>query len=192
MTVNETYTCNKVALFFGSFNPIHVGHIAISKYVRDNCRVHSVRLIVSPQNPIKSKNNVSARKRLEAAREAVAKNGLDIEVSDVEFHLRKPLYTIRTLRYLRKNEPQFDHVLVIGADNLAIIENWYRWKEILDEFEIWVYPREGFNLVELCDKYKIVSNSSKITPLDAPLYNISSTFIRESEAKGEDMSRWKV
>ncbi len=76
-------------------------------------------------------------------------------------------------------------ILIIGADNLSIIEKWHKWKELLEEYEIWVYPRDGFDLQSLCDKYKV-------TPIDAPMINISSTHIREEESSGHDRSAYRV
>lgn len=180
------------AHFFGSFNPLHKGHLAILRFVCENCDADKVSLVVSPQNPLKGENEASAYARLEAAKEVIAKSGLDVEVSDVEFHLERPLYTINTLRYLRREEPEYDHILIMGGDNLAIIENWYQWRELIDEFEIWVYPRIGSDAEELCRKYNSISNLKKIYLLDAELHNISSTAIREGLKAGKDVSMWTL
>lgn len=183
---------SKVALFFGSFNPIHKGHYAILKYLCNCGYFESVRIIVSPQNPLKSPLSTSKEERLKEVSEAIARCGLNVEISDVEFHIRRPLYTIKTLRYLRIHEPENEHILIIGSDNLAILDKWHKWEELINEFEIWVYPRDGFDSQALCDKYNEISSLKKIRLIDSQLCNISSTMIREGEAKGEDMSKLKL
>ena len=189
----------RCALYFGSFNPLHKGHIAIARYVLENCDVDCVRLILSPHNPLKKGDELQdARQRLLALQKSVEKFnrawrkekcGTDeefskrLEASDIEFHLPKPLYTYNTLKYLREREPETEFVLVIGADNLAIIENWYRGTDLLREFPVWVYPRKGFDTTLLCQKYGV-------TCLDAPLKDISSTMIREGIASGRNMDEY--
>ena len=182
----------KVALFFGSFNPIHVGHYEIMRYILEHCDADEVRLIVTPRNPVGKKDLADATERLVAAREAIAKSGLKVLVSDVEFHLDEPTYTIKTLEYLDRTEPLYEHVLVIGADNLAILDKWYRYQDLIDRYEIWVYPRIGYELEQLCDKYNEVSSLKKILPLVGDLHNVSSTEIREGEKAGKDMSHLRI
>lgn len=182
----------RVALFFGSFNPIHNGHLAILRYLCLESNADEVRIVVSPESPFKAGNSLTADERLENVRKVIAASGLEVTVSDVEFHLEPPLYTINTLRYLQKSEPDCTHIMVIGGDNLASLERWKCGPEILEEFPVWVYPRPGYDsealLKELKGRYrlrgvKILSN--------AKLYDISSTMIREGEAKGLDMSGYK-
>ena len=96
-----------------------------------------------------------------------------------------PLYTINTLRKFRDLEPSEEFVLIIGADNMSIIEKWHDWQDLLSEFEVWVYPRTGYDAIELCKKYGAHF-------IDAPLIDISSTEIRENESKGVDMSKFRV
>lgn len=178
----------RVALFFGSFNPIHIGHYEIMRYIIEHCDAQEVRLIVTPRNPFGKKDLADAGERLVAARAAIAKSGLNVLVSDVEFHLPEPTYTIQTLEYLDRSEPQCEHILVIGADNLASLDRWYRYQDLIDNYEIWVYPRIGFELEALCDRYNAVSGLKKIMPLVGELHNVSSTEIREGEKAGRDMS----
>ncbi|MCK9628828.1 MAG: nicotinate (nicotinamide) nucleotide adenylyltransferase [Bacteroidales bacterium] len=185
----------RVALYFGSFNPMHTGHLAICKYIACREEIDELRLIVSPSNPLKDAiNETSGNQRLEHVKKVaseldcqIRQNGsrCKINVSDIEFHLPKPHYTIGTLRAISSGEPDKTFILIIGADNLSIIEKWHKWKELLEEYEIWVYPRDGFDLQSLCDKYKV-------TPIDAPMINISSTQIREEESSGHDMSAYRV
>ena len=107
-----------------------------------------------------------------------------LEISTIEFNLPRPNYTYNTLQYLKKLEPQNTFLLVMGADNLAVIEKWHKGLEILQEFEVLVYPRTGFDTMALCKKYGATYHN-------APLNNISSTMIREGEKSGRDMSNFR-
>jgi len=176
----------RVALYFGSFNPFHIGHLAICNYLKDQTDVDEVRLVVTLQNPLKENfQNNSGISRLEHVREVISKMGSKFVVSNIEFLLPKPLYTINTLRKFSELEPENTFILVVGADNLAIIEKWNSWTELLEEYEVWVYPRKGFNGEDLCKRYGV-------RLLDAPIFDVSSTQIREGEAQGEDLSSLKV
>lgn len=204
------------ALFFGSFNPLHYGHIAIARYLLTECSADQVRLILSPKNPLKDAGVLSdPEERLRALREAVSALSAQLEessaaesaamdepacrtvpadrpedtqciggricVSDIEFHLSPPLYTINTLRHLRETEPGNRHILVIGADNIAILEEWHDWRSLIREFEIWVYPRTGTDAPPLCRLYNSLPGTLGIRFLaEAPLYDISSTQIRKN------------
>ncbi|MEA5006244.1 MAG: nicotinate (nicotinamide) nucleotide adenylyltransferase [Rikenellaceae bacterium] len=185
----------RVALYFGSFNPMHTGHLAICQYITGKEDIDELRLVVSPVNPLKDTlNEANGNQRLKHVKYVAA--GIDcqvrqngsrckISVSDIEFHLPKPHYTIDTLRVISSREPDNTFILIIGADNLSIIEKWNRWVELLKEYEIWVYPRSGYDLLSLCNKYQV-------KPIDAPMIDISSTQIREEEISGRDMSAYKV
>ena len=165
----------KTALYFGSFNPMHLGHITICRYLLNNSGIDRLRLIVSPGNPLKNPENFkNAKQRLFNAEKIIKEQfpNDNIVVSDIEFHIEPPLYTINTIRKIKENEPDKQFVLVIGSDNLAIIEKWHKWQELLSETEIWVYPRKGSDGAELCKKYGC-------RYLNAPLIDISSTEIRK-------------
>ena len=181
----------RIALFFGSFNPIHKGHYAIAKYLVERTDADEVRLIVTPRNPLGKKDLADARQRLETVREVMARTALDVTVSDVEFHLPEPNYTLRTLEYLDEEEPGCQHILVIGADNLANLERWYGYQTLIDRYEIWVYPRSGFPMEEFCARHNARSAQPRIRPLSGDLHNLSSTEIREGEKAGFDMSGLK-
>ena len=173
----------KVALLFGSFNPIHEGHLAILRYLVERTDADQVRLVVSPESPFKEGRGLldNAAERLEAARAAVAAAGLSVDVSDVEFHLPAPRYTINTLRHLQKEEPENEFILVMGGDNIGSIERWYHGDEILRDFEIWVYPRPGYDASADCVRISETMRCKGITLFeDAPQNDISSTRIRES------------
>ena len=126
-----------MALYFGTFNPMHAGHLAILNYLRRK-GFAEVRMVVSPESPFKIGSNDSAESRLAAVRQKVAQHCPDVVVSDVEFNLPKPNYTINTLRHLQKAEPGTDFVIAMGADNIACIEGWREWETIVKDFEIWV------------------------------------------------------
>jgi nicotinate-nucleotide adenylyltransferase len=177
-----------VALYFGSFDPLHIGHISICRYLLKTTGIDQLRLVVSPKNPLKEISGISdATQRLENVRSAVkrARLGRRVSVSDVEYQMDPPLYTINTLRKLQSDETENRFILVIGADNLAIIEKWHKWRELLQDFNVWVYPRHGFDTDALCLKYGC-------QVLRAPMIEISSTQIREAEQRGVDMSGFKA
>ncbi|MCK9305316.1 MAG: nicotinate (nicotinamide) nucleotide adenylyltransferase [Bacteroidales bacterium] len=175
-----------VALYFGSFNPMHTGHMQICRYLSEMSEIGQVRLVVSPQNPLKGDSRYkSVSGRIKEVKKAAKKMGEKVAVSGIEYTLKRPLYTINTIREIKKREPENSFILVIGADNLSIIEKWHQWEELLKELPVWVYPRKGFDGENLCIKY-----GTRF--LDAPMIDISSTEIREGEALGSDMSRFKV
>src|ERR1035437_2089903 len=143
----------KIGLLFGSFNPIHIGHLAIANYMAEFTDLEQVWLIVSPHNPLKEKKSLAdARKRLAQVKKAIKghtpaplKRGktAKIKVSDVEFSLSQPSYTINTLEVLNKKYPQHKFVLIIGSDNLNRFHQWKDYKKILSKHKIYVYPRLG-------------------------------------------------
>ena len=173
---------SRCGLYFGSFNPMHIGHLAIANYMLEFTDLDELRLVLSPKNPLKSDRNMfPLEERLQRMERAVAQLALPITVSTVEFDLPKPYYTINTLCYLAAMEPHVCFVLIMGADNLAFIEKWYQWQKLLQEFEVYLYPRTGYDAEALCKEY-----GTKY--IDAPLIDISSTFIREGLAKGKNMN----
>ena len=182
----------KAALFFGSFNPIHQGHRAILDFLCSHTEADEVRLVVTPKNPFGKRDLADARQRLESAREAIGRTGLNVEVSDVEFDLPEPLYTVNTLEHLDAVEPEVEHILVIGGDNLGCFEKWHRASDILAGWRVWVYPREGFDCTSLRDALYEKYSPKEIRILEAELYNISSTMIREGEKAGADMSSFRI
>lgn len=163
-----------VALYFGTFNPLHIGHVNILKYLA-GCGLDEIRMIVSPQSPFKAEASHSDEQRLARVRADIARLGLDVTVSDVEYHLERPSYTINTLRHLQAAEPDTHFILVMGADNLEGFKRWKNWQEIVTDFEIWVYPRPGVADTDaLCKDLQ-----AKL--LEAPLTDISSTEIRSGK-----------
>ena len=170
----------KVGLLFGSFNPIHIGHVAIAKYMAEKTDLEQVWLIVSPHNPLKEKKSlVDGEKRLEQVKKAIGENS-KIKVSDVEFKLTQPSYTINTLELLKKKYPKNKFSLIIGTDNLSSFSKWKDYKKILKDYTIYVYPRAG------SDGGKLKSHPN-VKMIVAPLLDVSSTFIREQIRKGKDV-----
>jgi len=195
---------NKIAVYSGSFNPFHTGHLAIVRYLLDREGYDKVIVVVSPQNPFKDPHIAeSARKRFETVRETICRNGLSdrVTVDDIEFHLPAPSYTIHTLDELQRRSPSSKFTLIIGADNLPGILGWDEGERILTQYGIAVYPRDGYNMVHDCavlkKKHKnaeMVFGEKKHRPFhiklmrEAMMVNVSSTLIREKEIAGEDYS----
>ena len=160
-----------IAIFGGSFNPVHYGHVAIAKSVVESGLVDEVWLMVSPRNPLKKDSDLMPnRQRLQLARQAV-KGIKGVKVSDFEMHLPKPSYTYLTLRRLRKAYPDVEFSLLIGGDNWLIFDKWKNAEEILRSTPIIIYPRKGSEI-------DVATLPPNVTFLDMPLYNISSTEIR--------------
>ncbi len=183
----------EIAVYSGSFNPLHIGHLAIMKHVTEEAGFDYLYLIVSPQNPFKvdTLDSSTGLQRYEAAIEAVKRHpGLKVRVDDIELSMPAPHYTIRTLDALREREPENDFTLIIGADNLAGIKRWRNGERILREYGAAVFPRTGFDMDQLKKDLLNEDPSYKITLLNAPMVNISSTDIRNAISKGEDISHW--
>ena len=159
-----------IGLFFGSFNPIHVGHLIIANYIANHKDVDQVWLVVSPQNPLKQANSLlNEYHRLHLVTLAIDEN-LRLKASDIEFKLPKPSYTIDTLTYLSEKYPQHTFSVIIGSDSFQNIQRWKNFGKLLEAYKIWVYVRPGY---EVEKKY-----NSKIEILNGPLLDISASFIR--------------
>jgi len=183
----------RVAVYSGSFNPLHIGHEAILRFLTRDAGFDAVYLVVTPQNPFKASahTNPTGRARYEAAVAAVARHpDLRVKVSDIELEMEPPQYTIRTLDTLKALEPENEFTLVIGADNLACFGGWRYHERILLEYGVVVFPRKGYHRGH--DKARLLREDPRyrIRLLKAPLVTISSTEIREGLAAGRDMSKW--
>jgi len=181
----------QIAVYSGSFDPLHIGHLSIMEYLTCDCKFDWVYLVVSPQNPLKEKTKfLSARHRYEAAVEAVCRHPeLHVWVDDIEMNMPAPHYTFRTLEALKEREPENDFTLVIGADNLAGFRKWDHYQKILLKYGLAVYPRKGYDMEPLRDSLLAENSLYRITLLDdAPMVDMSSTEIREATLRGEDMS----
>lgn len=211
----------RIAVYPGSFNPLHIGHQAIMEYLTKEEEYDWVYLVVSPKNPIKTTIKAeTARDRYEAAVAAVKRHpDLHVWVDDIELNMEPPQYTIKTLDTLRQREPENDFTLVVGADNLENIHRWRDFQRILADYGVAVYPRKGYDLAVIKSKlieecrhlpapYVLDSNeyaeegrrsleetlrdTYNIKILEAPIVDISSTQIREGIAEGRDMSEWMM
>ena len=181
-----------IAVYGGSFNPLHIGHLAIMKHLVGVAGFDAVYLVVSPKNPLKeSISSDSARDRYNAAVEAVGRHfcrAAQVRVDDIELNMPSPHYTIRTLEALKEREPENRFTLVMGADNLSIIRNWKDYSKILTDYGIAVFPREGYDMAQIKQDLLNENPAYKIQLLNAPLVTISSTQIREALSRGEDVS----
>jgi nicotinate-nucleotide adenylyltransferase len=167
----------KITLYFGSFNPIHNGHLSIAQKVLQEKLSDELWLVVSPQNPLKEEETLWPEEdRLAMVKLAIeGKEGF--KASDYEFHLPRPSYTYQTLLRLKQDFPQHTFKLLIGGDNLEAFDHWRDHLKILNEFGLIVYPRPGYKNEELI-------HHPNVTLLDAPLLDISSTEIRERLNQG--------
>lgn len=162
-----------IGLFFGSFNPIHIGHLIVANCMVENGNLDKVWFVVTPQNPLKpGKGLLHEFDRYDMVKAAIADN-YKFEVTDVEFQLPRPNFTAHTLMHLSEKKPEARFVLILGADNL---ENFRRWKNhefILENYKIYVYPRPRVTNADLIRHPNIIL-------VDAPLMDISATFIRNA------------
>ena len=191
-----------IAVYSGSFNPLHIGHLAIIKHMIEEAGFDMVYLIVSPKNPLKdSISSATGRERYDAAVAAVERrfhncnrsasdsNSLiKVKVDDIELNMPEPHYTVRTLRALKEREPENSFTFVMGADNLADIRRWREYTTILKDFGVAVFPRTGHELTKIKQDLLNEDPAYKIQILDAPLVDISSTEIRTALANNEDVS----
>lgn len=170
----------KIGLFFGSFNPIHTGHLIIANIMAENTDLDKVWFVVSPQNPFKpSRTLLHEFDRYDMVKTAIAGN-YKLEVSDVEFRMPKPSYTIDTLTVLSEKHPSRRFVVIMGQDNLENFEKWKNYQQILDLYGLYVYPRPG------------VTNSPffrhpHVRSVPAPLLDISATYIRDCVKEGKSI-----
>lgn len=198
----------KVAVYSGSFNPLHIGHLAIIRHLIDEAGFDCVYLIVSPKNPLKDGiSSASGQDRYKAAVAAVNRHfpsfsagvlGISstsaqvynkVKVDDIELNMPEPHYTIRTLDALREREPENTFTLTIGADNLADIRRWRDYSRIMKEYGTAVFPRKGFDLSTIKADLLTEDPSYKIRLLKADMIDVSSTMIREGVAEGIDVSK---
>jgi len=177
----------KIGLYFGSFNPIHLGHLAIAGYMTEFAGIDQVWFIVSPHNPLKKKETLLAdHQRLYMAQLAIGDND-KLKASDVEFKLPVPSYTIDTLAHLTEKYPKNKFCLIMGEDNLYTLHKWKNIRELIKKFSVYVYPRPGVIKPSSPLLDQILSDTD-IHHVNAPMMDISGTFIRDSIKKGKDVS----
>lgn len=170
----------RVGLFFGSFNPIHTGHLIIANYIANYSEVKKVWFVVSPQNPLKKSNsllNANHRKHLiDLSIEGETK----LQSSNIEFKLPKPSYTIDTLTYLDEKYPHHDFSIIMGSDSFSNIRKWKNYEMLLNNYPIIIYQRPGFVV-------KDEMLTERISIMNAPLLEISSTVIRKMISEGKSI-----
>jgi len=163
----------KIALYFGSFNPVHIGHLIIANYCLAFSDMDALYFVLSPQNPLKEeKDLLGEQERLQMLKIATQDNAA-LGISDIEFRLPKPSYTIDTLKYLKIENPNSDFHILMGEDNLQNFEQWKDYEKILAQYNLLVYPRLD------CDGNKFYAHP-KVRKLQAPIIEISSSFIRNA------------
>lgn len=168
------------ALFFGSFNPIHVGHLIIANTMVQHEEVDEVWFVVSPQNPLKERATLLAdHHRMQMVRRAIDDN-YRLRACDIEMHLPIPSYTVVTLAALQEKHPDRDFCLVMGSDNLATLHRWRNYEYLLEHYRIMVYPRPGTADCSL-------AKHPNVTLVDVPMMDISSTYIRQQIAARRDV-----
>jgi nicotinate-nucleotide adenylyltransferase len=170
----------KVGLFFGTFNPVHIGHMAIAGYLAEFADLHEVWMVVTPNNPHKATGSLlQDYHRFEMVRIAIG-DYKNIKPSKIEFNLPRPSYTNKTLVHLQENYPDVQFSLIMGSDNLNTFKKWKNWEEIINHHQLYVYPRPNYDGGELKDH-------KQVKLVEAPLMQISSTFIRNSIQNKKDV-----
>jgi len=170
----------KIGLFFGSFNPVHIGHMIIANFMATQTGLDKVWMVVSPQNPFKTKSSLARDyDRLHLLKLSIGDNP-NLVASNIEFHLPKPSYTIDTLTYLKELHPQKSFSLIMGGDNLASFHKWKNHDLIIRDHDIYVYRRPNYDITQWDGHHRVHS-------FDAPLMQISASYIRKSIREGHSI-----
>lgn len=184
----------KIGLYFGTFNPIHVGHLVIANYMADFTELDQVWMVVSPQNPLKDKASLlSDLHRLALVKIAIDDNP-KLRASDIEFNLPKPSYTATTLAYLKEKYPQHEFAIIMGEDNLRTLHKWHNYEQILKNHTLYVYPR----LLTMQEEHEVGTINSHISNDfskegnviicdEAPVMKVSASFVRQAIKEGKDV-----
>lgn len=164
-----------IGLYFGTFNPIHIGHLIIANHMVEYSDLDEIWMVVTPHNPFKKKNSLlDNHHRLDMVYLATEEYE-KIQPSDIEFRLPQPNYTINTLAHISEKHPNYTFSLIMGEDNLKSLHKWKNYEAILEDYKIYVYPRVSEGIVE--NQFK---NHEKIHRVDAPIVEVSSTMIRKA------------
>ncbi len=170
----------KIGLFFGSFNPVHVGHMIIAEFMATHTDLDKIWMVVSPQNPHKKKSTLAKDyDRLHMVKAAIGDSSR-LEACDIEFGLPQPSYTIDTLTYLKEKYPNKEFSLIMGGDNLGTLHKWKNYELLLKNHDIYVYKRPNYELGEL-------QSHPRIKMFKAPMLEISASYIRKQIAEGESI-----
>ena len=181
----------KIGLYFGTFNPIHVGHLIIANYMAEYTDLDKIWLVVSPQNPLKDKNALLAdHHRMALVRIAIDDNP-NLVASDMEFKLPKPSYTVNTLAHLKEKYPDYEFSLIMGEDNLRTFHKWKNHEWIIQHHKLYVYPRvlTESETKELNEHHpdNRFANHRQVIMCDAPVMKVSSSFIRKAIKEKKDV-----
>ena len=174
---------NKTGLFFGSFNPIHQGHMMIANYMVEFTDVSQVWFIVSPHNPLKEKATLLADHHRLAMANIAVEDDPRFRASNIEFHLPVPSYTIDTLTYLTEKYPEREFVMICGSDNLPSLSKWKNYEELLNRYHLYIYPRPD-------TEPSSFDNHPHVHFTKAPLIEISSSFIRQGISDGKNLRQF--
>lgn len=162
-----------IGLFFGSFNPIHIGHLIIANYIVEYTDLAEIWFVISPHNPLKDKSTLLPDHHRLALVNVAVENDPRFKPCDIEFKLPRPSFTIHTLTYLKEKYPDREFTIIMGSDNLQSIEKWRNYEQIIENHKLVVYPRQGSD----GGKFKEHKN---VIWVSAPLMEISSSFIRKA------------
>lgn len=169
----------KIGLYFGSFNPVHMGHLIIANHILNETRLEKLWFIVSPQNPFKTNSSLlNEYDRLHLLKSAT-EDDLRIKISDIEFALSKPSYTSITLSHLQERYPEYEFSIIMGSDSFQNLHKWKNFEFIIKNYPIYVYHRAGFSIDNHIE--------AKLTVVDAPLLQISATQIRQLIKDGKSI-----
>jgi nicotinate-nucleotide adenylyltransferase len=172
----------KVGLFFGSFNPIHVGHLIIANHLVEHSDLDQIWFVVTPHNPFKKKSSLLDNyQRLEMV-ELATKSYTTLEPCNIEFNLPQPNYTVNTLAHLREKHPKHHFSIIMGEDNLKSFHKWKNYTIILEDFHVIVYPRISVGIIETQ-----FTNHSNISRIEAPIIELSSTLVRKGIKNGKNV-----
>lgn len=184
----------KVGLFFGSFNPIHIGHLILGNFIADNTDLNEVWFVVTPHNPHKKKANLLEDHHRLALVKIAVENNPKLKASNIEFDLPKPSYTVFTLQKIKENHPEIEFTLIMGEDNLRSLHKWKNYEYILENHTVIVYPRVQTIQEQEQQKDKKSEHKLSFSELDSilllkdvPMMKISSSYIRKAIVEGKDV-----
>lgn len=177
----------RVGLYFGTFNPIHIGHLVIANFMAHHTDLDEVWIIVTPHNPLKKRADLMSDKhRLQMVRLAIQDND-QLVASDVEFHLPQPNYTVNTLDHLKAEHPDYTFVIIMGEDNLRGFHKWQGHERMLRDHDLYVYPRTVTEGEDEDVEIHPSLDMTRVQMVDAPMIKISSTFLRNAISENKDI-----